>query len=370
LLMVCAGLFVRSLQKAEQQDPGFDPNQVLLASYDLESTGYTRAQGIAFNRQLIARLEALPGVESATIADFSPLSFTIHTDIFQVEGYEPQPRESMEVSRALVGPNYFRTVQTDLVAGRDFSLQDTDTSQPVAIVNEAFVDRFWYRSDPIGKQIKVWGRWFTVIGVARNAKYRRLVYAPEPCVFRPLFQAYAGECIIHARVTGNPQSFRSSVEKTVHGLNPELPIFGIATLRSSMRLGSFFERIAGTFAGAFGLLSLLLAAVGIYGVVAYTTRQRTREIGIRLALGAKQSDVFRLVLKQGVRLAVAGLIIGLLLSAVLTRFLRGMLYGVSETDIPTIVIVSILLCVVTLAACFFPALRAAKVNPNIALRYE
>jgi predicted permease len=371
LLLVCAGLFVRSLQKAEQQDPGFDPNQVLLAGYDLESNGYTMAQGNAFNRQLISKLEALPGVESVTIADFSPLSFTIHTEIYQVDGYVPQPHESMEISRAIVGPNYFKTIRTALVAGRDISFRDTETSQPVTIVNEAFIERFWFRNDPIGKKIKRYGRWFTVIGVARNAKYRRLIYPPEPCVFLPLFQiSNANDYIIHVRVTGNPQSFRSSVEKTMHEMNPELPLFCITTLRSSMRLGSVFERIAGTFAGAFGLISLLLAAVGIYGVVSYTTRQRTHEIGIRMALGAKPGDVFRLVLNHGLKLAIAGLVLGLVLSTVLTRFLRGMLFGVSEMDIPTIVTVLILLGFVTLAACFVPARRAAKVNPTIALRYE
>ena len=371
LLLVCAGLFVRSLQKAGQQDLGFDPDQVLLASYDLDSTGYTKAQSIAFDRQLIDKIKSISDVKSITIADFSPLSFTMHTDIFQVEGYEPQPHESMEISRGLIGPNYFKTVRTDLIAGRDFSPQDTKTSQSVAIVNEAFVDRFWPGIDPIGKRIKRYGQWFTVIGVAHNAKYRRLVYAPEPCIFLPLFQIHnTSEYVIHTRGTGDLQSFVSSLEKTVHELNPELPLFGITTLKSSMRLGSLFERIAGTFSSAFGLLSLLLAAVGIYGVVSYTTRQRTREIGIRMVMGAKPIDIFRMVLKQGLRLTVAGLAVGLLLSTILTRFIRSMLFGVSEMDIPTITIVSILLIVVTMVACFVPARRAAKTDPNNALRYE
>lgn len=370
LLLVCAGLFARSLQKAGQQDPGFNPNQVLLASFDLQSVDYTRDQGITFEQQLITRLEALPGVESVTIADFSPLSFTIHSEFIEVEGYEPQPYESMEVNRAFVGPNYFRTIRTAVLTGRDFSNQDTDTYRPVAIVNEAFAKRYWSGLNPIGRQIKVYGRKFGVIGVVRNAKYRRIVYFPEPCIFIPLFQSYARECIIHVRTAGNPQSLRSAVVKTVHELNPELPVFNITTLKSSMRMGSIFERVAGTFAGVSGLLSLLLATVGIYGVVAYRTRQRTREIGIRMAMGAKPGDILRMVLKQGSRLAVAGLAVGLLLTIALTRFLRSMLFGVSELDIPTITVVSILLCAVTMIACFLPARRAAKENPNTALRYE
>jgi predicted permease len=370
LLLICAGLFVRSLQIAQAQDPGFDPERVLLASYELGPAGYSREQGIAFDRDLLSRLQALPGVESATLADFSPLSFTLHSNIVQVDDYVPQLRESMEISRANVGPDYFRTMRTSIVAGREFSPQDSEESQPVAIVNQAFVDRYWPGRDPIGKRINTWGRWFTVVGVAQNAKYRRLVYPDEPVIYLPLYQAYYDLVIIHARVSGDPRAFAGAVEKTVHELNPELPLFNVITLRSSMRLGSIFERLAGTLAGAFGLLALLIAAVGIFGVVDYTTRQRTREIGVRMALGAKPGDVLGLVLTQGLRLTLFGLCLGLALSLVLTRFLRSMLFGVTEMDGLTIVTVSILLCAVTLAACYFPAHRAAKVNPITALRYE
>jgi len=370
LLLICAGLFVRSLQIAQAQDPGFDPERVLLASYELGPAGYSREQGIAFDRDLLSRLQALPGVESATLADFSPLSFTLHSNIVQVDDYVPQLRESMEISRATVGPDYFRTMRTSIVAGREFSPQDSEGSQPVAIVNQAFVDRYWPGRDPVGKRINTWGRWFTVIGVAQNAKYRRLVYPDEPVIYLPLYQAYYDLVIIHARVSGDPRAFAGAVERTVHELNPELPLFNVTTLRSSMQLGSIFERLAGAFAGAFGLLALLIAAVGIFGVVDYTTRQRTREIGVRMALGAKPGNVLGLVLTQGLRLTLIGLCLGLALSLVLTRFLRSMLFGVTEMDGLTIVTVSILLCAVTLAACYFPAHRAARVNPITALRYE
>ncbi len=370
LLLICAGLFTRSLQIEGRLDPGFDADRMLLASYELGPAGYSREQGIVFDRQVIDKIRALPGVESATLADFSPLSFTIHANVVEPDGYVPQPRESMEIDRASVGPDYFRTMRTSLSAGRDFSPRDTESSQRVAIVNQAFVERYWPGQDAVGKKLKWREDWFTVVGVARNVRYRRLIYPPEPVLYLPLCQAYYNGVIIHARVAGDPKAFASAVERSVHELDPELPVFNVTTLRSSMQLGSIFERLAGTLAGAFGMLSLLLAAVGIYGVVDYTMRQRTREIGVRKALGATPGGVFRLVLVHGLRLALVGLTVGLALSLALTRFLRSLLFGVTETDPYTIASVLILLCLVTLAACYFPARRAAKINPIAALRYE
>src|SRR2546429_285980 len=220
VLLVCAGLFTRSLQKAQQSDPGFEASHLLLASYELAPAGYTRATSVAFNRQVLDRLSALPGVESVTLADFSPLSFSIHTDYLQIEGYVPQPHESMEISRAIVGPNYFRTLRTSVISGREFT--EADTVDPLSV---------------------------------------------------------------------------------------------------TMQLGSLFQRVAVTFAGSFGFLAMLLAAVGIYGVVAYTTRQRTREIGIRVALGAKKEGIYRLVLGQGFRLILAGLVVGPGLALAFARLL-------------------------------------------------
>jgi predicted permease len=305
-----------------------------------------------------------------TLADFSPLSFTLHTAYVTPDGYVPQPHESMEIDRANVGPNYFRAMRIPLIAGRDFTGQDGPKSQPVAVVNQEFCDRYWPGQDAIGKRVNTGGQWFTVVGVARNGKYRRLIYTPEPIIFLPLYQDYRNPVVIHARVSGDPQAYAAAVERTVHELNADLPVFGVTTLKSSMLLGSIFERIAGTFAGAFGLLSLILAAVGIYGVVAYTTRQRTHEIAIRMALGARRPQVLRLVLAQGLRLTLIGLAVGLALSLALTPFLRNQLLGVTATDILTYASVSVLLCAVALVACYIPARRATKVDPMVALRYE
>jgi len=370
LLLACAGLFVRSLQRAQQADPGFDPTHVYLATYDLDPMGYTDQTGTEFDRQLLERIKELPGVQSATLAEFSPLNFTIRSEGVLPEGYVPRLHESIEVDRGKVMPGYFQTLRTPLISGREFIAQDDDASQRVAIVNQAFVDRYWPGQNAIGKRVQSWGRWYSVVGVSANGKYRRLVYDPAPMVLYPLLQRYENEIILHVRVAGDPQAIGSAVERTVHSLNPNLPLFNVTTLEQSMQMGNVFERIAVVFASSFGLLALLLAAVGIYGVVAHTTKQRTHEIGIRMALGAGKADVFRQVLGQGLRLALAGLIMGLAVSLVATRFLRGMLYGVGPADWLTFAVVAVVLCLVALAACFVPARRAASVDPMQALRTE
>ncbi|HKV23655.1 MAG TPA: ABC transporter permease, partial [Candidatus Acidoferrum sp.] len=372
VLLVCAGLFTRSLQKAQQSDPGFEASHLLLASYELSPAGYTRATGMAFNRQVLDRLAALAGVESVTLADFSPLSFSIHSDPLQIEGYVPQPHEWMEISRAMVGPNYFRTLRTSVISGREFTEGDTRDSRLVAVVNQAFVDRYWRGENAIGKQVTDSGDRFTIVGVARSAKYRLLTSPPEPVIYLPIYQAFrpTGDTIIHLRTTGDPRTMAFSVEETMHQLNPELPLFNVNPLSVTMQLGTLFQRVAVTFAGSFGLLAMLLAAVGIYGVVAYTTRQRTREIGIRLALGAERRGIYSLVLGQGFRLILSGLVVGTVLALAFTRLLKAQLFGVSETDAITFASVGLLLAVVALVACHIPARRATRVDPMVALRYE
>jgi predicted permease len=372
VLLVCAGLFTRSLQKAQQSDPGFEASHLLLTSYELSPAGYTRATSAAFDRQVLDRLSALPGVESVTLADFSPLSFSLHSEYLQIQGYVPQPYESMEISRAIVGPNYFRTLRTSVISGREFNAADTAESQLVAVVNQAFVDRYWPGANALGKQVTDGGDRFTVVGVARNAKYRLLTSPTEPVIYLPNYQAYSPthDTTIHLRTTGDPRTMASSVEETIHQLNPELPLFNVNPLSVTMQLGTLFGRVAATFAASFGFLAMVLAAIGVYGVVAYTTRQRAREVGIRMALGAEKGDIYRLVLGQGFRLTLAGVVVGTALGLAFTRLLKAQLFGVSETDAITFASVGLLLAVVALLACHIPARRATRVDPMLALRYE
>ncbi|HEY6304861.1 MAG TPA: ABC transporter permease [Candidatus Angelobacter sp.] len=372
LLLVCAGLFIRSFQNAQRFDPGFNPGHVLLSSYDLFGEGYSEADGIEFNRQLLAKVQALPGVQSASLADWVPLGLTWNGAGVAPEGYVPQRHENMTVASLEVSPGYFQTMQIPLVTGRDFTPGDTEKSERVVVVNQALADRYWPHQTALGKWIGISGvtSKAKVVGVARNSDFGTLNEIPQLAIYEAEFQHHVSFTTIHARVSGDPLAFAAAVEKAVHELNPDMPVFDVRTLQSQVEFASVTERIAGTFVGAFGVLALVLAAVGIYGVIAYTTRQRTREIGIRMAIGAQAGDIRRLILGQGLRLTAIGLGVGLAVSLALTRFLRTLVFGVTTTDAFTFVSVALLLCMVALAACYIPARRAMKVDPVIALRHE
>jgi predicted permease len=372
LLLVCAGLFIRSFLKAQQIDPGFNSHHVLIASYDLFTAGYSDAAGAEFDRQLITKLAALPGIESVALTNRVPLGIAGPSTSVKPEGYLLRANESMETDDAIITPNYFHTLEIPLVKGRDFTLQDSAKSQRVVIVSEAFVNRYWPNQEPLGKRLysDLPKDWLTVVGVTRDIKVNNLSEKPTPFVYLPLYQYYHPDMVISARVAGDPLTCARTVEKAIHELNPDLTMYDATSLELRSQLASFGQRVAGTFVGAFGLLALILAAVGIYGVTAYTTSQRTHEVGIRMALGATQQNILRLVLGQGLRLVIAGVGLGLVLSLLSTRFLSSLLLGINSSDALTFSSVAILLCAVALLACLIPALRAIRVNPVRALRYQ
>ena len=372
LLLICAGLFIRSFMSAQQINPGFNPHNVLIATYDLFTGGYSEASGVEFDRQLVAKLEAQPGIQSVALSSRVPLGFGGGSTAVNPEGYVSQANESMETQVAIVTPNYFQTLQIPLVKGRDFTPQDTKSSQRVVIVSETFVNRYWPNQEALGKQLNsdLTHEWFTVIGVARDSKVNGLNEKPTPFLYLPQYQVYRATMIVLARTNGDPLAAGKTVEKTIHELNADLVVFDITSLDLREQIASFGQRVAGTFVGAFGLLALVLAAVGIYGVTSYTTRQRTHEIGIRMTLGASKRDVLRLVLGHGLRLTLIGVVLGLAASFALTRFLTSLLLGVTSTDALTFSSVALLLCAVALFACFIPARRAMRVDPMVALRYE
>jgi len=370
LLLICAGLFIRSFRLQQQFNPGFNPHNVLVDSYSLGVIGYNQDSGLQFHRRLLVKLQSLPGVQSAALSDWIPLGLDHSSTAVVAEGYVPQLHESMDIEAADVSPNYLHTMQIPLVAGREFTSGDTGESQQVAMVNQAFTRRYWPNQDVIGKRVHANGKWFTVVGITQNSDTDHLGQLPEPFLYLPLFQDYDPRVVIHVRVAGNPLAYVSAVQNTVHKLDADIPLFNLMTLDSRIALESTASRIGGVFLGAFGILALILAAMGIFGVLAYTTRQRTHEIGIRMALGADPREVFGLVLRQGAILVSLGITIGLSASLGMTRVLGNLLFRITTTDPVTFILGSVLLALVAFAACYIPARRAMKVDPIVALRYE
>jgi predicted permease len=369
VLLVAGGLFIRSVQKARDVHPGFDADGVLLASFEASpATGYTADTALALQRAVLDRVEALPGVESATIADWVPMTVSAPTSEVEVDGYVPREHESRDLRRAYVGPGYARAMRIRLAAGRDFTRLDGAEQEPVAIVNQAFADRYWPGLDPLGRRLRADGRWHSVVGVTENTTYLKAGEAPRPVLYLPALSRWRFGTILHVRVAGDPGAAAPLVVDAVHALDPDLPVFNVTTLRASVAFATIFERLAATFVGAFGAIALALASLGIYGVIAYSTRQRTQEIAIRMAMGASASDVVRLVMSRGVRLTLLGLALGLAGSVAMAGLLRTHLYGVSPLDPATFGGVALLLAAVALAASYVPARRATRVEPSEALR--
>jgi predicted permease len=367
-LLITAGLFMRTLKKTSQADPGFDRSHVLLASVDLSSAGYSYADAHVFHRRLLTKLEAVPGVTSVAISDWVPLSFSRGSVDAFPEGYVPKPHESLEVRRASVTAGYFDTMKILIEQGRPFTNQDGEKAPMVAIVDQTMANHFWPGQVPLGKHMTIYGEPYTVVGVARNSVHHKMSESPEPMVYLAFLQMSMPQTIIHVRTKGDPQFAAPAVEQAVHELNAKLPVFDVRTLEENTQLANMFAVMETTFAGAFAVLALILAASGIYGVMAYRTQLRTREIGIRVALGASRTNVLNMVLHQGLVLTGLGLTLGLTISLLFTRLLRGQLYGVSATDPLTVVCVTAILAIIAIAACYLPALKAMRVDPVAAMR--
>jgi predicted permease len=378
VVLIAAGLVVRTLQQLQTMNPGFDPQNALTMSFDLSLQGYDKARSEQFYQQLPERVRALPGVKSAAITSYIPLSLNYNSRGVYVEG-EPIERGANAPSamNGAVGPRYFETMGTPIVSGREFTEQDLEKSEPVAIVNETFVRRLMPAvnspADAVGKRVS-WGDangpFRRIVGVARDGRYFNIAEDPRSFIWTPITQDYISSGSLMVRTTGNPESVFAAVRGEVQALDPNLPLFDVKTLIDHMQLALFPARVAATVLGVFGLVALLLSAIGIYGITSYAVAQRTHEIGIRMALGAQWADVLRLVLNHGLKLTFTGAAIGLIGAYVATRAITSVLYGVSATDPLTFVSVSVLLIGVALVACYVPARRATKVDPLVALRNE
>ena len=378
IVLIAAGLVVRTLQQLQTMNPGFDAHNGLTMSFDLGLQGYDKGRGEQFYRQLTERLQSVPGVESAAVSSYIPLSLNFNSRNAFVEGKPAERGENAPLAmNASVGPNYFKTMRTAVLQGREFSDQDQEKSEAVAVVNETFVKRLLPElqnpAEAVGKRFSFQGAtgpWIRIVGVAEAGKYFNIAEDPRPFVWTPMTQDYNSSGLLLVRTKGNPEPLFAAVRGQVQSLDPNLPLFEVKTLTEHMRLALFPAKVAATVLGVFGLVALLLSAIGIYGITSYAVAQRTHEIGIRLALGAQLSDVLRLVLGHGLKLTMIGAAIGLVGAFLVTRAITSVLYGVSATDPITFGFVSVVLIGVALVACYVPARRATKVEPLIALRNE
>jgi predicted permease len=370
-LLVGAGLLVRSLRNAEKTGPGFNPNHAVLAAFDLRTSGYTSERAAAFFDRLIERIRANPGVESASLEEFVPLWFTGRSySSVNVEGYTPRPGEDMGIDLNVVGPGYFQMMQIPMVAGRDFSNQDRAGTPLVVIVNQSMANRFWPGQRATGHRLRIQGEWRTVAGVARDIKYHRVNEEPQPFLYLPMLQAGRTDANILVRSEMPTAAVVSMVRAAAQSLDSKVQPLETVDLAGLVYVSLFANRMAATLATVLGVLGMLLAAIGIYGVLSYNVSQRFREIGIRMALGAQSRDILRLVVGQGLRLTVIGAGLGAAFGLAATSAMRSLLYGVSATDPLTFAAV---VCVVALAggfASYIPARRALRVDPLVALRYE
>jgi len=371
VLLIGGGLMLRALQQAQTIHLGFNPERAVEVSFDLRLQGYEDARGREFQKHLLERVRALPGVQFAGLADSAPVDLHFSRDKVFIEGQPPQRNMPVAMfNRATAG--YFQAMETRLVQGRDFTEQDDQNAAPVAIVNETFARRFYPGEDPIGKSFRMGSPESPqrqVIGVVEDGKYAGLNEDPKPYVVRPLWQSYSGSTIVIVRAAADAQKLIASIRDEVRQLDPNLPVAS-RTFVERMSLPMLPARIAAWVLGVFGMLALALVAIGLYGVMSYAVSKRTREIGIRMALGAQRADVMRLVIGQGLTLVLIGMSIGLVAAIALTQSMKALLFGVSATDPLTYAGVGLLLAGVALLACYLPSRRAAQVDPMIALRYE
>jgi predicted permease len=376
VLLIAAGLFARSLGDVQHIDLGFNPRHILNLSMDTAEVGYTKAQGREFFKELLRRVRALPGVQSASLSYCVPLGVHESDDAIYTEGRAAIPgRAATRLYDNQVSPGYFETMKIPILRGRAFTDADDKSAPLVAVINQAMARRFWPKQDPIGKRFKLDREsdpWTQVIGVARDGKYRSILGKTPPYFYLPLAQDYDNLQTLQVRTAQAPEAMTGEVERQIHDLAPDLPVFDVQTMEQALDTpyGLLDFDLGADVAAALGCLGLILAVVGVYGVVSYAASRRTHEIGIRMALGAQPRDIWKMVFGQGLVIVAIGVLAGLLAACAAARVISSFLFGVSPYDPLTFAGVAILLAIVALVACYVPARRAARVDPMVALRYE
>jgi predicted permease len=371
--LLAAGLFLRSLANAQRIDPGFEPTRLAVLSFDLAAQGYNEERGREFLRQVRDRMGAMPGVEAVTFGTSVPLSGGGPARTVFLEGQDATDRRNGRfVQLNTIDAGYFKTMSIPLKRGRDFADTDRPESPRVVIVNETMTRQFWPGEDAIGKRFRFYGQQDLneVVGVARDIKYNFIGEAPQPFAYLPLRQLWDGGLTLHVRTTGDPAAVMGTVRQELQQRDRSMPITNVFTVREVFAQSLWAPRMSAILLGIFALLSLTLAVIGLYGLMAYEVSQRTREMGIRVALGANRHHVLGLVVRHAMTLALTGIALGLSLAFVASRFIASLLYDVSPTDVVTYVVIPLILTLAALAASYLPARRATRVDPVIALRFE
>jgi predicted permease len=376
MLLIVAGLFVRSLRHAETMYLGFDPDHVLSLKMDPHQIGYDEARTTEFYRQVESRTRALPGAQAISFAFDAPMTGSVKTGTVTFEGQTVRSgQQPPSLFFNSVDPTYFETMRVPLLRGRAFTESDNPTAPPVVIVNQTMADKFWPHQDPLGKRFSLKtttgpAKTLQVVGVVTNGKYLFVAEDPTPFFYVPLAQNYISARALQVRSSVPPETLLAPVQAEIHKLAPDLPVTEAKTMKQAIGDDLLEYRLGAGVAMVMGAIGLLLAVIGIYGIVSFSAAQRTREIGIRMALGGSASDVIRLILRQGVGMVIVGLGVGVLAALGITRVMTRLLVGVSPSDPLTYAAVALLLTAVALAACWIPARRATRVDPGVALRYE
>ena len=375
VVLVCGGLFIKSFRNAQKVDPGFAARGVLLVSLNPELVGYDEEQTKNFYSRIVERTGNLPGVQAASVARLIPLGDSSNSSgPILKEGETLAPGSpGRTILNNVISPGHFKTLQIPMIAGRDFDDRDRKSAPRVAIINERMAEMLWPGENAVGKRIRIGANSpdaIEVVGVVKTGKYRALAEDPRPYFYSPMAQRSPSGMILIARTNADPRALVSAIRNEVQLIDRRIPLFAIKTMDEHLTWALWAPNMAATLALAFGVVALLLSAVGLYSVMAYVVSQRTREVGIRMALGAKRGDVLTLITSEGMKMAAIGLLIGFALSLALARVMSSVLIGVSTYDVTTFVVVPLLLAGVAFVACLVPARRATKVNPLVALRYE
>jgi putative ABC transport system permease protein len=367
-----AGIFIHSLRNAQEMDPGFDVKHEMVMFLNLGSEHYTQARAEQFYKDVVERLAGVATVQSASISDAYPFSGGLQRTTFTDGVDTNDPRNGKLTPVIAVEPGHFSTAGITMMQGRDFNEHDDAQGAMAGIVNQAAAEQMWPGESPIGKHIHFLGEtWdIAIVGEVATVKYQTMGEPPQAIVYVPLKQHYSPQIVLYVRTTGDPEKAIPSVRSTVQALGPAVPLLNVQTVSQVLVQSLTAPRIGAELLGGFGLLALLLAAIGTYGVMSYSVSQRTQEVGIRMSLGAQPRDVLRLILANGMAMVCAGVFVGLGISTLLARSMSSLLYGIGAFDAPSFLITAALLVGVALAACYIPARRAMRVDPIVALRYE